>query len=296
MEKRYHVVRMEGKNAKPILANSGKPVVYGYKDAVIVAEFFTKQAKIKHQLRPVQEDMEKNWRERERDRLDSGEYTPVIWHKARWVRKNKDCADHFVHVSKDDPTRIAFTETEEKGERDIQTRMSPSKYLSRFYDDVISEKIKRQWLAAYKKEYGSDCELKFTKDSAEIVEIYTDGPNSCMQGSKSVEAWGDGDFALAFLQKKDRVVARTICFPKNKVYVRIYGDEALMEEHLRDEGYKLGKRGDFAGAKMRKIKLPKPSWFHGNWEKDLCSYVIPAIDFGYTNIDANTDNNYLIFK
>jgi len=69
-----------------------------------------------------------SWRTRELARALTGEYLPVPWALEPWAAPL--LAEHFPHVSTDDPTMLAYTPDEPKGEQNRQTRCRPGRYLS----------------------------------------------------------------------------------------------------------------------------------------------------------------------
>lgn len=250
---KFIVVKVEGRKETAIVDGHKNEVIYPTaKAAQHVADLLTVNLGIKHQLRPIKNE-HLNWRKREQDRLDSGEYTKVPWASAKWFQNAKDCVDHFLHVSKEDPSQIAFTESNDKGLLDKQVRMAPSKYLTRFFAKQIKEATIRRWLAVYKKKYGSNFDLKLARTAKEIVKVYTEGPSSCMKGNKYVSVYATPDLAVAYIQKKDRIVARTVVWPKKKLYCNYcYGDTELIREVLKEEGYKASNR--FKGARLKRLQ------------------------------------------
>lgn len=64
------------------------------------------------------------WMVREQCRMDSGEYTAITLHG--------DDPLHFLHVSTDDSTMVAYTKNAEKGAADVQTRTTLQAYKDKF--------------------------------------------------------------------------------------------------------------------------------------------------------------------
>src|SRR4051812_41156590 len=91
-------------------------------DAVALAEQLTAETGLIHQPRRAKENAE-NWRERETKRFRDKTYTQVPW-TGRW---RDNYPDHFVHVSKKELGKVAFTEDEEKGLLNRKTRMRPGR-------------------------------------------------------------------------------------------------------------------------------------------------------------------------
>lgn len=223
------------------------------------------------------------WECRELDRFYNGHYQRVPWHDADWTYK-PETDRHFVHVSRHDPQLVAYTASPEHGEQDRQIRVSPGKYLSRFYGDVLTQKDIQYWCGRFKAENGP-AELKFATTADEIVRVYRSGPESCMSHSADayssapmhpVEVYAAGDLAVAYVGQGDKISARCICWPEKKVYGRIYGDAALLEGKLAANGFTYGGfAAAFLGARLHKIE-------------EGAGFVCPYLDVaGYVQVDGD---------
>lgn len=163
--------------------------------------------------------------------------------------------DHFVHVAKDG-AMLAYTESEEKGAADIQTVLSPGRYLQRYFSSVWSsstiEEFARQWTLNL-----TPTEVVFLRDPKEIAAAYRTGPSSCMAAaterympftgySKEVhptEVYGTpGNISLAVIKdpnRKGRIIARCTVIESAKQYnAAFYGDSRRLERALKKLGYK----------------------------------------------------------
>jgi len=219
-------------------------------------------------VRPVRDP---NWRERERGRFLDGTYKRPPWAAVVIARLEEDYPDHFLHVSTSDPTKVAFTETPDKGEVDRQTTITPGRYLEKFakYPDGTP------WASPeYIRELASMLlppdALKFATTPDEIEDVYVRGPRSCMSGDASrfdsrihpARVYGAGDLAVAYLTVEGtQITARAVCWPEKKIYGRIYGDEARLAHALDAAGY---VDGDLIGAKLLRIEE------HG---RVVCPYI-----------------------
>jgi hypothetical protein len=195
------------------------------------------------------------WELRERLKFITGAYAVVPWATAL-----APIPGHYVHVSATMPGMVAYTPDAKKGARDLKVRVKPGRYLAKFYPDLSNEQV-RSYQAQV--ENGG---LKFATTEAEIVKVYTTGPNSCM--SKSADhywcapyhptaAYADGDLAVAYLENdKGAITARGVVWPKKKRYTVLYGDYLRLEARLRALGY---SRGNFVGAKLKAIWLAPDS-------------------------------------
>jgi hypothetical protein len=80
----------------------------------------------------------------------------------------------WPHVSQGDKSKIAYTQNEDKGQRDIQTVTSVGKYLTRHFDlpdHTIRDLVSR---------YGTAARFKLVHTTAEMIYHLHKGPKSCM--------------------------------------------------------------------------------------------------------------------
>ena len=196
-----------------------------------------------------------DWRERERARFVEGHYTRPVWLDT--FRLIEPPADHFLHVSTRSPGKIAFTQNDEKGGADIQTPMRVAAYLLRYCAEQCDEQLAREIAEIHAAKYGA-AELSLATSAEEIVEVYRNGPSSCMSKDLSsydssihlVAVYGSSDLALAYIRGEDEetISSRALVWPERKRYGRIYGYSEPMRAALEREGY---EPGDFEGAKIR---------------------------------------------
>jgi hypothetical protein len=215
-----------------------------------------------------------DWRTRENQRLTDQIYQPLPWINEEWWRAaitHAPCGDHFAHVSGKYQGRVAFTESEGKGISDIQTPMKAGKYLKRFCS--LSDEDVRVWSVRFSQRFESGI-LQFAETKEDIVDVYLQGPSSCMYhpahqyGSKPhhpTEAYSSGDCAVAYLMREGQITARTVVCPRLKRFVNVYGDYDRMQPLLDAAGY---KRGTLIGMRLLKIR-------HKG------GYVMPYLDCGY---------------
>jgi hypothetical protein len=176
---------------------------------------------------------------------------------------------HFPHVSMSNKSMLAYTESSEKGAKDVQTQIKPGAYLSKYFSYVLSPDeiadLVRDWQCRY-----ADCELKYARTPADIVRIYQNGPRSCMSGAADeysthvkggylhpCEVYGQseafhGDLTMAYLEGKNGISARCLVWEEKKQFGRIYGDSTLLYRELQALGY---TQGVFNGARIAKIKV-----------------------------------------
>lgn len=234
------------------------------------------------------------WEDREAKRLEDGTYTPLPdwWLRAWWWRENKEIhRKHFAHMSAKDTSKIAFTESPEKGEADIQLVVSPTVYLARFFGTkgagILSDRDIRS-IGAQFNVGEHDLNISYTPEDFERIyeaaeDVCADGSDytSCMRYKRDhfgtpnhpAYAYGAGDLAIAWIEDDENsILGRAIIWPEKKTYVRVYGLNAnyqqLMHNLLRAQGY--SHESDFIGAKIMKKLIE---------DEDICQhYLMPYID------------------
>jgi len=233
-----------------------------------------------------------NWKSREVSRLLGGAYTSVPFDRNDWFREHKVYKEHFAHVSKKELGKISFTANENDGIRDIKTHMSPGRYLTTFYSDVLC----RQNIEGIANDFASRYEplhLNFATTPDEIERIYMNGPRSCMAGSHPqitssvhpTRVYGAGDLAVAYLSYvnengKECISARSVCWPARKIYGRVYGNSSKLIKALEDKEFKRNDN-DFEGARLLRIK-----------END--KFIMPYLECGLSVKDY--DDEYFIIS
>jgi hypothetical protein len=220
-----------------------------------------------------------SWREREAARdnlLDLAEFgLPPI-------------EDHFLHFASNDdgvgPIMVSYTESEDKGARDRQA--SPTRigsYITRFYKHLSSDDVTA--LVGRIQAKHRTIVIKFAKTAEEISDVYIRchrwaSVQSCMTGDgrwRSVErdgfhpvdAYGDSDLQLAYIEKDDQIIARSIVWPEKKIHSRVYGQFEKLQPLFKELGY---TSGSLEGAKLRKIPVPSMN------NRDREVYVCPYLD------------------
>jgi hypothetical protein len=214
------------------------------------------------------------WKAREQDRFLRCEYRMVPWEDELFYVNSPHHGEHFTHVANADPRMIAYTESADKGRRDIQTRVKPGRYLKRWFGDVLTDDEIKGWAEKFAGENATQ-ELRFAREPDEIERVYVNGPRSCMSyDAASYESechparvYGAGDLAIAYIEPEaGSVTARVVCWPERKLWSRIYGDESRLAGLLEKAGFCRAGCGDFDGARLLKI------------EHDCDQYVCPYLD------------------
>lgn len=163
------------------------------------------------------------------------------------------------HISQGDRSKIAYTQNEAKGKRDIQTTTSVGKYLTRHFslpDHTIRDLVSR---------YGSADTYKFVHTTAEMIYHLHKGPGSCMVWSENRNVRCDDGvnrhpyeaynpkygWHMAVRIAGDDTIGRALCMTSptdgEKYFVRTYARPANnggysetdngMENWLKEQGY-----------------------------------------------------------
>lgn len=246
-----------------------EPQTYGFlrfESGQMAAQYaieLTEKTAIKHQPRKIV-DQSSNWIQREQARVDSGFYTVPSW-----IEKYKDQItippNLFVHVSKLDSAKIAFTQTPEKGASDIQTQIRIGAFLLEYCQFTIESDVNKsaliQEIALDHATTYAPQEFKIATSADAIQRIYENGPNSCMSHPADeydsfchpVRVYGDSDLSLAYLfdDENNRATARALVWQEKKIFGRVYGDIERLTNALKTAGYENER--SFNGARIRRI-------------------------------------------
>ena len=164
----------------------------------------------------------------------------------------------WPHISEGDRTRIAYTQNEAKGQKNIQTVTSVGKYLNRHFDlpdHTIRDLVSR---------HGSADTYKFVHTTAEMIYHLHRGPGSCMvwREDRGIRC-DDGvtrhpyetydpkyGWHMAVRISGDETIGRALCMTNSdgtKYFVRSYARPANnggysetdngMENWLHEQGY-----------------------------------------------------------
>lgn len=168
---------------------------------------------------------------------------------------NRSFPHHQVHVSREDPTMVAYTPDRESGLRDKQLRISLGRLLLRLYPHAPDTAI-----ASIVSDHEAEINLQveFLTDADAIEEAYKTGPQSCMSKPfvgmpHPSRVYASPGIALAVLRKNGKVSARCLVYehsPTDKRFIRNWGDNALRKKLMR-MGY---KPGTLVGATLNLIK------------------------------------------
>jgi hypothetical protein len=206
-----------------------------------------------------------DWRGAMQKKLESGELAPL---PACWDLV--PISDHFAHLWANDPSKIAFIESEEHGIIQKLTNLTPGRYITRFYETAgkMDDDRRRKLIATI----DPSGEIYFATTPDEIEYVYQNGPESCMDGDHDfgdLPCWptapyGAGDLAIAYTKnKKGNIQSRCLCWPEKKLFGRMFGDPQRMQPAMEAEGFTFirddndadgnKKKGVFIGARILKV-------------------------------------------
>jgi hypothetical protein len=180
------------------------------------------------------------WREKEQYYFTNGIYSALpeeVLSKIKELGITLD-PEHFVRLCEDDPTMITYIPNEKYGEAGKYTDQKIGRYLQKYYT-VDQKALPEISNLLYLKTKLAECELHFATTREEIANVYLNGPSSCMSSSVGdfitdgihpTEVYACDPIAIAYVTKKKRIVSRSVVNTKTKEWVRIYGNEELLEK------------------------------------------------------------------
>jgi hypothetical protein len=226
-------------------------------DAAKIAKTLTDERGYK--VQPRRMSQAPDWRARQKERLASGTLKAL---PEKWDLPPVE--DHFAHIDPRDASKIAFTESDEHGTIDRTTSLTPGRYITRYFNH-IDDAHRRRLIAAI----DPNGEIFYAWTPQEIAHVYMRGPSSCMDGDHDfsdlephwpTEPYGGGDLAVAYTKNaQGRIQSRSLCWPEQKLFGRVYGDIERMIAAMKAEGftYIRGEDKTFpSGAKILKIEHP----------------------------------------
>ena len=122
--------------------------------------------------RKTRAPMNTAWKVRERNRM-SGDDPELQYDEIPDIGVYFN-PDHYVHmaIGNKDPSAIAFTDTEDKGRRDIQTVMRLGRYLERHHPDMTPGMIESRVTQLVAHQSPADMRLLLTSDREMITEVF----------------------------------------------------------------------------------------------------------------------------
>lgn len=207
------------------------------------------------------------------------------------LRGAQGLAGHYwPHISKSDPTMVAFTPDHTAGVNDRQVKTTIGKVLRRFLPLLSDEQV--SLLEAQHRAELVD-EFLVAESIEEVERIYTTmaGDSGCMRHKKANWDFTDYHPSAVYARPQDGVrvaylengrgvpIARTVIYdnpdnPDDKRYVRLYGAHTRLEAILKRKGYKVG---GLLGAKLNALidsRFKHSSYASTSWS----FYVMPYLD------------------
>ena len=190
---------------------------------------------------------------------------------------------HLVHVSVDDPLKVAYV----KSVRDLLrgyngssstwvTRTTPGRYLKANYPHLSELEI-REFANLHTKQ-NQPVEVKVARSESECIRAIAEGPSeSCMcnkryDGRTDDNLWYNGhihpaaiygydeddptwdtDVEVLYFEDNGKIKARVICNKLTKACARIYGDADKLKPAIERMGYHQA-RGALVGCRVRRIE------------------------------------------
>jgi hypothetical protein len=287
---------------KLINVETGEPVseiVYSSPQEAMEAG---KQLPVKTRLQRVVDD---SWKLREAARLTDGTYEPLPDFVLVYIT-NQD--KHFVHASKSDPDRVAYTQTPEKGMVDVQTTTTLGSYLSR-YEPSLPDHAVRELVEKFTNR-NTDASAVVIDYTAKAFRFAYEGQPVSHEASTQVscmayearhydcrpyhpaEAYSTGPNGLhiAYIldpEDSKAIKSRAIVWPRDMTFVKVYGRNEDNRTQLRVALEKLGygRASSFRGALLAKISLD-----------DDGTFVMPYLDGSAQCVDEYDEDNFVIAK
>lgn len=216
----------------------------------------------------------------------------------KWMRSTYGMAgQYFPHVSKDDPTMVAYTPDRQAGLKDVQVRTTMGKLLRKFLLVVPDTEISRLE-AQHRAEMDTSFELALTPAAIEEVYNTMQGDSACMRHRKDhfghqtyhpSAAYSGAGLGVAYVKNSNGVSARSVVYvnpddSSDKRYVRIYGDPVLKRK-LEAQGYRCA---GLAGVQLAALIDPAYP------DKFVMPYVDPAGGMYANNQDRSNDSAYVV--
>jgi hypothetical protein len=235
----------------------------------------------------IGEDDPRLWRERELKKFADGTYQRVPW-----TDFYQDTG-MYEHIDPDNMSLVRFINSPEDGYQGKYTSMSPGRFIRKFLDRMPSPSRMDKWCA----QMGLDATtspLMVARTAEEIVNVYNNGPHSCMAytldnevfchlDQHPVSAYGDSDLGVAYIERYGEITARCLVWPDKKFYGRIYGDRERLLERLKENDYI--EEWDMIGAKIRQVR-----------SKGSNKLIIPYLDVSENVGVIREGNDWLILS
>ena len=220
---------------------------------------------------------------RERYKFAQNEWDVVPWANQSWWEMSPFKYLHGLHMSKETPGNVAFAENPTKRGQERYTSMKAGRYLTRFFGGTLSDGDIKMWAEKCAASVVPlTLEFIGSNDPTGWMEVYHDGPDSCMSGESSecvaVYAHDKSVLRLAYVTKGNDIVGRCIVREDTtpKQYIRVYPNTDSTENQkvstgltslLQDAGY---VPGSLHGVLLKATRT-------GSYDEN---YMMPYLDYG----------------
>lgn len=239
------------------------------------------------------------WCFRELKRLNDGTYTPLPKQALKLLSKEQIdvVMSYFPHLSSCQEGLIAYTQSPEKGEADVQTPIKPGKFLAKVLPGIDNEVVK-EFAAFFSSTNGLRLVIEKSKEAFQYAYIQLENSGSCMDGRHSFSKcvvggkWhhpstayyhDNNELHIIYAVNEDgKVVARCIGNAATKTHTRVYFDRGVpdmmnkMHTLLKKAGWNPDE--DLSGVVMSKLVT------------DSGEIVCPYIDPGNVGVEIYSDH------
>lgn len=236
------------------------------------------------------------WQKREAAKFEDGTYKCPPWQGCTVCNKDlklpefeplPPIAGHFAHISTKDKNLVAYTQNEEKGEKDIQTPMKPGRYIKQFYSNLNLPDPLIAKLAGLIFQNGEEQNrVLFAETPDEVEFVFRNGPPTCMTRDTNefasapihpTRAYAGPDLKVAYVKnpQNGKISARALVWEAKKIYSQLVGDygtyTSVLRTALESMGYVLGS---LQGARISVIEPVSAIPFTGIKK----AFVAPCVD------------------
>ena len=242
------------------------------------------------------------WCFRELKRLNDGTYVYLPKRALKLLSKEQTdvVMSYFPHLSSCQEGLIAYTQSPEKGEADVQTTIKPGKFLAKVLPGIDNEVVK-SFAAVFSSTNGLRLVIEKSKEAFQYAYIQLENSGSCMDArSPFSKCVVDGEWvhpATAYYHSENelhiiyavnedgRVVARCIGNAATKTHTRVYFDRGVpdmlnkMHTLLKKAGWNPDEDG-LSGVVMSKLVVDSG--------EIVCPYISPG------NVGVEIHHDHLV--
>lgn len=189
--------------------------------------------------------------------------------------------ESFIHIAQNDARKVAYTQNNDKGRKDIQTTLSGTEFTRKVLcwpepmQDLFIEAVGGYNVKLLYATTGDDMEAIYREcdSSREVGSCMTYSTDSYDTGGiHPVQVYAAGDLQVAYVREEGeigKIWGRCLVWPERKTWGRIYStNAALMRKALRAAGYTDGEgESSLKGAKLKLI------WIDEHAGKIVCPYI-----------------------